>query len=72
MVMQASRNAAEQAVAKERKAILKMWTDFGPSVATMPAVANVLESEDYDVTASFIRDLHARLANPASAEKGAL
>jgi hypothetical protein len=72
LVMQASRNAAEQAVAKERKAILKMWTDFGPSVATMPAVANVLESEDYDVTASFIRDLHARLANPASAEKGAL
>jgi hypothetical protein len=57
---------AEQAVAKERRELLAMWHEFTSIKMSWRG------AELDDTRRDYLQALHARLANPASAEKGAL
>jgi hypothetical protein len=66
------KEAAEQAVAKERAEIAAMLPQLG-GFNDFNDIADIVDDAGCNVRISdALRLLHARLANPASAEKGAL
>ncbi len=62
----------EQAVAKERANLAEEWDNFHIDGVSMQDRAAWCDEVGRSHTALFLRWLHARLANPASAEKGDL